>query len=146
MFGWIVAWMIRRSVRSLNEGDIKPLLRSYADDVHFVFPGESSWATDIHGKRELEEWLRRFVEAGLHLAPEEIVVTGWFPWSLTVCAKATDRAMGTDGDIVYENRGIIFGKIVWGKIKSYEVFLDTEKVAAFDRYTKMIVGSSTATE
>ena len=134
MYGWIVGWMIRRSVRRLNEGDIGPLLSGYADDVHFVFHGESSWAADIHGKGELEAWLRRFVKAGLQLEPEEIVVAGWFPWSLTVCVKATDRALGPDGDTVYENRGVIFGKIAWGKIKSYELFLDTHKIAAFDDY------------
>ncbi len=44
------------------------------------------------------------------------------------------RVYGPDGDVVYENRGVIFGKIAWGKIKSYEVFEDTQKVAAFDDY------------
>lgn len=126
--------MIRRSVRSLNEGDIQPLLSGYADDVHFVFPGESSFAADIHRKRDLEAWLRRFVEVGLQIEPEEIVVAGWLPWSLTVCMKATDRALGPDGETVYENEGVILGKIAWGKISSYEVFLDTQKVAAFDEY------------
>ncbi len=36
---------------------------------------------------------------------------------------------------------MIFGQIVWGKIKSYEVFLDTEKVAAFDEYLASQAGS-----
>jgi ketosteroid isomerase-like protein len=134
MFGWIVGAMIRRSVRRANAGDIGPLLSGYADDVHFVFPGESSWAADIHGKTELEAWLRRFVEAGLQLEPEDIVVAGWFPWSIKVCLKVTDRGLGPDGDIFYENRGVIFGKIVWGKIKSYEVFVDTQKVVGLDEY------------
>ncbi len=141
MYGWIVGWMIRRSVRRLNEGDIRPLLSGYADDVHFVFPGESSFAADIHGKGELEPWLRRFVEAGLQLELEDVVAAGWFPWSLTVCVKVTDRALGPDGDTVYENRGLILGKIAWGKIKSYEVFLDTQKVAAFDDYLAAQSGS-----
>ena len=134
MFGWIVGWMIRRSVRRLNEGDIKPLLRSYADDVHFVFPGESSWAADIHGKGELEAWLRRFVKAGLQLAPEEIVVAGWLPWSIAVCVKGTDRVLGPDGHTVYENRGVIFGEIVSGKIKFQETYEDTQRVVALDEY------------
>ena len=141
MYGWLVGRMIRRSVRSLNEGDIQPLLSGYADDVHFVFHGESSWAADIHGKTELEAWLRRFVEVGLQLEPEDIVVAGWTPWSFSVCMKVTDRARGPDGDIVYENKGIIFGKIVWGKIKSYEAFVDTQKVAAFDEYLAAQSGS-----
>lgn len=134
MYGWLVGAMIRRAVSRLNEGDPGPLLAGYADDVHFVFPGESSFAADIHSKAELEAWLRRFVEAGLQLELEEIIVSGWFPWSLTVCVRLTDRARDAARKVVYENRGIIFGQIVWGKIKSYEVFLDTQKVAAFDDY------------
>ncbi len=92
MYGWIVGAMIRRAVNRLNEGDPGPLLAGYADDVHFVFPGESSFAADIHSKAELEAWLRRFVEAGLQLELAEIIVTGWLPWNLTVCVRLTDRS------------------------------------------------------
>ncbi len=141
MYGWLVGAMIRRAVRRLNEGDMKPLLSSYADDVHFVFPGESSFAADIRSKAELETWLRRFVDVGLQLELEEIIVSGWLPWSLTVCVRLTDRARDAGGEVIYENRGMILGQIVWGKIKSYEVFLVTEKVAAFDDYLASQSGS-----
>ncbi len=33
---------------------------------------------------------------------------------------------------MYENQFVIFGRMAWGRIKQYEVFLDTEKVAALD--------------
>lgn len=141
MYGWIVGAMIRRSVRRLNEGDPGPLLAGYADDVHFVFPGESSFAADIRSKAELEAWLRRFIDVGLQLELEDIIVSGWLPWDLAVCVRLTDRARDASGEVVYENRGVIFGKIVWGKIKSYEVFLDTQKVAAFDDYLAAQSGS-----
>ena len=133
MYGWIVRSMIRRALRRRDEGDIGSLLGAYADDVHFVFPGDSSWAADIHGKRELEPWLRRFAEVGLRFEQQEIVVTGW-PWNTTICVQYTDHATDPSGNVVYENRGVIMGKIAWGKIKSYEVFEDTQKVAAFDEY------------
>lgn len=84
MYGWIVRSMIRRALRQRDEGDIEALLAACADDVHFVFPGDSSWAADIHGKRELEPWLRRLSEAGLSFEQHEIVVAGW-PWNTTVC-------------------------------------------------------------
>ena len=133
MYGWIVGFMIRRSVRSLNAGDLAPLLSAYAEDVHFVFPGDSSFAADIHSKRELEVWLRRFTEVGLGLELQEIAVSGW-PWNTTVCIRVTDRLTDPSGDVVYENRGVIVGKIAWGKIASYEVFVDTQKLAALDEY------------
>ena len=133
MYGWLVRSMIRNVLRRRDEGDIGPLLSMCADDVHFVFPGESSWAADIHGKGELEPWLRRFADVGLRVEVQQIDVTGW-PWSTTVFLRFTDHATGPDGNVVYENRGVIVGKIAWGKIKSYEVFEDTQKVAALDEY------------
>lgn len=133
MYGWIVRSMIRRALRQRDEGDIKALLGACADDVHFVFPGDSSWAADIHGKRELEPWLRRLSESGRRFEQQEIVVAGW-PWNTMVCIRFTDRVTDPNGNLVYENRGVIMGKIAWGKIKSYEVFEDTQKLAALDEY------------
>ena len=42
--------------------------------------------------------------------------------------------MPHDGDVVYSNRGTIFGTIVRGKLTYYEVYEDTQKVAEFDQY------------
>ena len=36
--------------------------------------------------------------------------------------------------MIYENRAVLFGRIRWGKITFYEVYEDTEKVAALDAY------------
>jgi hypothetical protein len=38
------------------------------------------------------------------------------------------------GTVVYENRAIVFGRIVWGKIVYHEDFEDTQKAEAFDAY------------
>ena len=133
MYGWIVRSMMRRVLRRREEGDLAPLLSTLADDVHFVLPGDSSWAGDFRGKKELEPWLRRFAEVGLRVEVQKIDVTGW-PWGTTVFLHFTDHLTDPDGKVVYENRGVIVGEVVWGKIKSYEVFEDTQKVAALDRY------------
>lgn len=133
MYGWLVRSMIRDVIRRREEGDIGPLLSKCADDVHFVFPGDSSWAGEFNGKREIEPWLRRFAEVGLRFELQDVDVNGW-PWNTTVFLRFTDHATDPDGNVVYENRGVIVGKIAWGKIRSYEVFEDTQKVAAFDRY------------
>jgi len=76
--------------------------------------------------------LRRFHDAGLKVQPHEIVVGGP-PWNTTVCIRITDRATDAGGDVIYENRAVLFGKIPWGKITFYEVYEDTEKVAALGR-------------
>ena len=133
MYGWIVRSMMRNVLRRREEGDLGPLLSTLADDVHFVFPGDSSWAGDFRGKNELEPWLRRFAEVGLRVEVQKIDVTGW-PWGTTVFLHFTDHLTDPDGKVVYENRGVIVGEVVWGKIKSYEVFLDTQKVVGLDEY------------
>ena len=70
---------------------------------------------------------------GLRLEPYEILIAGT-PWDTTVCLRFTDTCTTPDGTIVYTNRGVIFGKIAWGKITSYELHEDTEKVVALDKY------------
>lgn len=133
MYAYIVKLMIRRTLRHHQDGNVEALLKSYADDVRFVFPGKSSWAGEFQGKEAIASWLRRFHRAGLKLEPHEIVVGGP-PWNMTVCIRITDQATDSAGKIVYENRAVLFGKVRWGKVVFYEVYEDTEKVAALDEY------------
>src|SRR5262249_58677390 len=98
-----------------QSGDVGALLRSYADDVRFVFPGNNSWAGEFHGKEAVASWLRRFHEAGLELKPHEIVVGGP-PWNTTVCIRITDPATDAGRNVIYENRAVRFGESRGGKI------------------------------
>jgi len=125
--------MIRRNVRALGCGDIEPLLAGYADNAVLVFPGTSSWGGEHRGKAAIRTFLSRFVDAGLVGEIHEILVNGP-PWRTTVCVVFSDRATGPSGDTVYENRAVLFGRAVWGKIVYQEDFEDTHKVEAFDRY------------
>jgi hypothetical protein len=72
-------------------------------------------------------------QVGLRLEPHEMLVAG-SPWDTTVCLRFTDTCTAPDGAIVYTIRGVIFGKIAWSKITSYELYEDTEKVVALDEY------------
>lgn len=132
-YRWTVRFMLRRTLRSLREGDFEPLFSTYADDIRFVFPGQNSWAGEFRGKEEVERWVRRVYQVGLRLEPHEMLVVGP-PWDTTVCLRFTDTCTAPDGTIVYTNQGVIFGKIAWGKITSYELHEDTEKVVALDKY------------
>jgi uncharacterized protein (TIGR02246 family) len=123
--------LFRRNMRSLNEGDIAPLTSIYADDVRFVFPGESSWAGDYRGRDEVTQFVERFVETGLKIEPDEILVDGP-PWNTRFALRYHDSYTAPDGEVVYENSGLFFGRIAWGKLKYYELQEDTEKVAEFD--------------
>ena len=98
-----------------------------------VFPGESSWGGEHRGTAAIEAFLRRFVAVGIVGEVHEILVNGP-PWRTTVCVLFSDRVVDPAGTAVYENRAILFGRIVWGKIVYHEDFEDTHKVEAFDRY------------
>ena len=74
----------------LNAGDVEPTLRLDAEDVHFRFPGDSSWAGEFRGKAELRGWLERMVATGLQHGLDQVVVQG-FPWRQTVCIRGEDR-------------------------------------------------------
>ena len=57
----------------LREGDPSPILRLDARDIRFRFPGQSSWATEVHNRDEHARWLARFVGTGLELYPDEVI-------------------------------------------------------------------------
>jgi ketosteroid isomerase-like protein len=133
MLSWLAKRMIARNMERASAGDIGPTLRMDAEDVRFRFPGDSSWATELQGKDELEPWLRRFAEVGIKISPDEVVLKG-FPWKQTICIRGTDHLDTPEGERVYENRYVIWGHIRWGLLRDYEVYEDTQKSKALDDY------------
>ncbi len=133
MLSWAAKRLLSRDMARLREGDYRPLLRLDAKDVRFRFPGDSSWATELDSKEELERWLQRFVLAGLQIYPDEVVVKGP-PWNMTLCVRGTVHLDAFTGARVYENRYVIWGHMACGLLKEYEVYEDTEKSAALDEY------------
>lgn len=129
----LVARLLRHNMERIRAGDYRPTLRMDAKDIRFRFPGDSSWSGEIHGKDELERWLQRFVDVGLQIYADEVVVKGW-PWKMTVCIRGTDHLDAPGGERVYENRYVIWGHIRWGLLRDYEVYEDTQKSKALDGY------------
>ena len=140
MYKLILRSMIRRAVRRLNARDIHPLLASYATSAKLVFPGRHSFAGEYLGKERIEQFLRRIVHFGLQFDLHEIVVNGP-PWRTTVCVRFTNRAAAPDGTVFYANRGVIFGRVAWGRIVFEEIYEDTQKVAELDRYLATTAGT-----
>jgi ketosteroid isomerase-like protein len=137
MLSWLGRLMISRNMAKARDGDIEPTLRMDAEDVRFRFPGDSSWATELEGKEELRRWLERFADVGIQIFPDEVVLKG-FPWKQTVCIRGTDRLDSAEGERVYENRYVIWGRLAWGKLREYEVYEDTQKSKALDEYLASI--------
>ena len=133
MVSWLAKQLLSRNMARLRAGDYRPLLRLDAGDIRFRFPGTSSWATELEDKHELEQWLQRFVDTGIQIYPDEVVVKG-FPWNMTLCVRGTDYLDSPEGERVYENRYVIWGRMSWGLLREYEVYEDTERAAALDQY------------
>src|SRR5215467_5184481 len=94
--------MVKRSLRAHLRGDVEGVLRNYAEDVRFRFPGNNSWAGEYRGVDAVRPWLERFYEVGLKLDVDEILVAGW-PWDTKVAVHFTDSLTAPDGTVVYEN-------------------------------------------
>ena len=133
LYGAGMRALLRESVRRVNAGDPRLLFATYARDVTFVFPGDSSWAGEYRGREEVKGFVRRFIDVGLALEPTDILIDGP-PWTTRVCLRFVDRARAQDGTLVYENDGVILIRSKWGRVRHYENHEDTQKVAEFDRW------------
>ena len=144
MYKAAVRALLRHSIRKLNEGDYSLTLRMAHPDFELVFPGENSWATmfrptaagrDPHvthrGIDEGTAFAQRFVDHGVQLAVEDILVNGP-PWNTRVALRAHDFILGSDGTDEYNNRYVGFLEIRWGRLRRWEVYEDTERTAAWD--------------
>jgi hypothetical protein len=133
MLSWLAKKLLARDMARLRAGDYRPQLSRVAEDVRFRFPGTSSWATELQGKKDLERWLQRFVRVGLQIYPDEVVVKGP-PWNTTLVVRGPIHLKSPAGEMVWENRYVIWGRMSWGLLREYEVYEDTEKSTALDEY------------
>ncbi len=124
---WIMFKVFAKMTAKFAEGDCELVLKLMADDAHFVFPGTSSFATDITGKPGIEEWLRRFVAMHPRYEILDVLVSGP-PWNTRVGVRMRDR-IGDD----YSNEGMHYLRMRWGKVCDDRVFIDTESVSAFEQ-------------
>jgi ketosteroid isomerase-like protein len=124
-------WLMLKAFASMTakfaEGDCDLVLKLMTDDVHFIFPGTSSFAADISGKAGTERWLRRFVAMRPRYEILDVTVSGP-PWNTRVGVRMRDR-IGDD----YSNEGMHYLVMRWGKVCYDRVFIDTEAVAALER-------------
>ena len=143
MYKATVRWMIRRNIARLNAGDYRPALAMFGDDLEFSFPGDNSWAVEFQpvergrhahvthrGKAEMEQFLQRYVAAGIQMEVEDVLVNGP-PWNMRAAVRVHVWSLGQSGDR-YSNRAVLFVTATWGKLRTQEDYEDTQRAAAFD--------------
>jgi len=126
VYRWTVARAIRFLYRSTFAGQDSVMMRATAPDATFSFPGRSSFAASLTGREPLRAWLARFTALSPQFDVRDVVVSGP-PWNMTVAVRFHD-ALGAD----YENEGVEWLRIRWGRLRSLDVFLDTERVSSWE--------------
>jgi ketosteroid isomerase-like protein len=145
MYKAAVRWMIRKNIGALNAGNYEPALQMFAADATLTFPGDNSWSrqfsepqigrrnTPTHrGRQQIEAFLQRYVDHGLQMQIEDVLVNGP-PWNMRAVAIVTDWAV-IDGEEVYSNRAALYVRGRWGKIVSQEDYEDTTRPPLLDAY------------
>jgi hypothetical protein len=65
--------------------------------------------------------------------PDEVVLKGPL-WNATLVVRGPIHLKGPGGEIVWENRYVLSGRMSWGNLREYEVYEDTQRSAALDDY------------
>jgi ketosteroid isomerase-like protein len=144
MYKAAVRTLIRRNSRELNEGRYHRALAMFGPDAELTFPGDNTWsrqhrpvqlgraAHPTHrGRAEIEAFLRRYVDHGIQMEVEDILVNGP-PWNTRAAVRVHHWIPGPDGSDRYSNRAVLMVRTAWGRIRSQEDYEDTERVSAFD--------------
>jgi hypothetical protein len=150
MYKAAVRWMVRRNIRHVNEGNYRPALAMFHDEATLAFPGDNSWANQHRrtekgrdafathrGRAEIEAFLRRYVEAGIHMVVDDVLVNGP-PWNTRVAVRVHHWVPGSVETDRYNNRAVLFVSSAWGRIRAQEDYEDTERVASFDHATRSL--------
>ena len=126
MYAWLVGRLIRRGYAQAVAGNPGMLIKMAADDIEFVFPGRNSFAAHVTGKPPLIEWMQRFAALTPDFRVHDVVVSGG-PWRMRAAVRFSD-AIGDD----YENQGVEYLLVTWGRLRRIEVFLDTERISEWE--------------
>ena len=131
MQSWLATKLISYLMTRLRAGDPRLLLWLDAPDVTLTFPGQNSWSGRYQGREAVGRWLARFIASGIETFPDEVIATGP-PWRTRLVIRARDHLLDERGQVVYENRYVIWGRMRWGRLKEYEVYEDTHKANVLD--------------
>jgi hypothetical protein len=135
MYRWLVARMTRWAVMEMVTGRSRLPYRLMAPDIRFRFPGTSSFGADTATSEELTAWIARFAALRPHYEILDVLVGGP-PWNTRIAVRLRDR-IGAD----YRNEGVQYLRMRWGKMVADEVFIDTERIVAWEaRHPELAAG------
>ncbi|MDQ3935212.1 MAG: nuclear transport factor 2 family protein [Actinomycetota bacterium] len=125
MYKTIVASQVRKAYRQISAGEFDEVLKSFAGDVRFQMMGDHRLGGERRGIDEARAWFEEVgrLFPGLRLEAEDVIVSG-FPWNTRIATRFRVSASLADGGR-YENRGMQFLRLRWGKAVEDRLYEDT---------------------
>ena len=129
MYHAIVRGLIRRGFAEMNRTKrADALIPQFADDAVFAFVGTSALGGELHGRDAIAGWFRKIYALfpDFAIEPLAIVVAGW-PWAPTVATRFRVSAP-LPGGAPYENEGMQYVRIRFGRILEDRIYEDTARL------------------
>ena len=104
MYSWIVRRIVGFLYGKVSRGELRLALLLLAEDARFSFPGQSSFAAELRGKRQIAGWMARFASLRPQFTVCDAAAAGP-PWNLRILMRFEDRIVAPNG-YVYENSGM----------------------------------------
>lgn len=126
----LVKWEVRAAYDMMNRKDLARLMRGWADDAVYEFPGKSPMSGRYEGKRAIEAFFRKMFDrmVTIHFIVKQVAVTHPFALALTnmcIVEWALDET-SYDG-VTIHLEGVTVGEIRRGRIVAARDYLfDTE--------------------
>jgi ketosteroid isomerase-like protein len=126
----IVAARVRTIFARVSAGEWEAMTRGTAANVRHVCFGDHALSGERNSRYAYERWLRRLalLFPGLEFEVTRVATSGW-PWNTWAAAEWVDRATLRDGSH-YENHGVTWINVRWGRVHEIREYMDTERVAA----------------
>ena len=119
-----ISWVFQR----LGEGDFESLLKDFSVHFEHRFAGNHCLGGERHTVDGMRRWFKRLFSLFPQLKFEikEIIVNGG-PGNTVVSIEWRDYGKRQDG-LPYENYGVHFIRLKWGRVVSVHAYLDTQRV------------------
>lgn len=129
MYTFIIRQKVRTAFDKLSAGDYEYTLQRLSPDFEHIFPGDHAFGGRRRTVASFRRWFQRLflVFPDLTFEIRTIVVKGP-PWNTVVVVEWVDRSVTSDGQ-PYVNEGVHVMRVRWGRISSFHVYLDTQKLA-----------------
>lgn len=126
MYHGIVKRIARNAFEDLSNRKIDPLLERSAPDLRHAFAGDHALGGTRHTREDFRAWLERLFRLfpKLTFTIRDVMATGP-PWNTRLALFWADQGVAADG-VDYENEGVHFLRLKWGRLVELEATLDTQ--------------------